>query len=466
MTDSKIAEGIQKGVRNPYFLLLLITILAAVLRFYKLGEWSFWKDEIFTLGPKADGLHLSFLGESLVRYLVKWVVSMIGVNEWSARLVPAVIGVITIPILFFPLRTLFGDNPALLTLAMVAVSPWHIYWSQTTRFYILLMLFASLALLLLAISVVKGRPWAAIAALVFFFLAVRESLIGLFLVPIVLIYLALLWFTSPNRQRPKLWILLTLLIVGGAMALYISLPYWKNLPAWMQGFGRVNNSPMWILSVTVYYIGVPAVIIGLFSALNLFNKRVSLSYLLAPWAWLPLVAIMIFATFQYTASRYIFISLPAWLILASLAAIELYAAVKNSARLLALGVIVLLLAAPLSEDYLYYYYQNGNRENGKAAYGFIREHIKPGDLVVASDSDVGDYYLGQQTIPMSSFDPNRIDPHQRVWFVEDLDASTLYPGLMHWVWEHAGEAANFDERAAARLFTMGVYFYNSLSGNG
>ena len=32
-----------------YGLLLLITLLAAALRFYKLGEWSFWIDEIYTI---------------------------------------------------------------------------------------------------------------------------------------------------------------------------------------------------------------------------------------------------------------------------------------------------------------------------------------------------------------------------------------------------------------------------------
>ena len=32
-----------------YWLLAGITLLALILRFYKLGEWSFWIDEIFTV---------------------------------------------------------------------------------------------------------------------------------------------------------------------------------------------------------------------------------------------------------------------------------------------------------------------------------------------------------------------------------------------------------------------------------
>jgi hypothetical protein len=37
---------------------------------------------------------------------------------------------------------------------------------------------------------------------------------------------------------------------------------------------------------------------------------------------------------------------------------------------------------------------------------------------------------------------------------------------MQWMKQHAGMVENFDERAAARLFTMRVYFYNPLAGNG
>ena len=41
-----------RWVESPagqYAALALLTVLAAGLRFYKLGEWSFWIDEIFTL---------------------------------------------------------------------------------------------------------------------------------------------------------------------------------------------------------------------------------------------------------------------------------------------------------------------------------------------------------------------------------------------------------------------------------
>ena len=32
-------------------------LIAAALRFYKLGEWSFWQDEVFTIGGREDGFN-------------------------------------------------------------------------------------------------------------------------------------------------------------------------------------------------------------------------------------------------------------------------------------------------------------------------------------------------------------------------------------------------------------------------
>ena len=35
--------------RDQYLLLAAITLLAGALRFHKLGEWSFWRDELITI---------------------------------------------------------------------------------------------------------------------------------------------------------------------------------------------------------------------------------------------------------------------------------------------------------------------------------------------------------------------------------------------------------------------------------
>jgi mannosyltransferase len=140
----------------PYLLLILIVVLASCLRFFKLGEWSFWIDEIFTINraqhqysspelvlrnifPARNWIPISVI-------LTAQVIKQFGVSEWSARLAPAVIGIITIPILYFPLKKIIGTPAALIALLLLAVSPWHIFWFQNARFYSSLLLFYPLAL--------------------------------------------------------------------------------------------------------------------------------------------------------------------------------------------------------------------------------------------------------------------------------------------------------------------------------
>jgi mannosyltransferase len=125
--------------RYQYLFLAAFTILAFLIRFYKLGEWSLWIDEIFTLN-RAQAHYASF--ESMLRNIpprTNWVpvsllatstvINTLGISEWTARLVPAVIGVLSIPILYFPTRKVFGTGVALISVLLLAISPWHVSWS-------------------------------------------------------------------------------------------------------------------------------------------------------------------------------------------------------------------------------------------------------------------------------------------------------------------------------------------------
>ncbi len=101
-----------------YSTLIFITVLATAFRFYKLGEWSFWIDEIYTVNHAM--LHFGSLDLILdhIPPFRNWVpVSVIltaqalniwGVSEWSARLASALIGIRSIPVYFFQLERILG----------------------------------------------------------------------------------------------------------------------------------------------------------------------------------------------------------------------------------------------------------------------------------------------------------------------------------------------------------------------
>jgi 4-amino-4-deoxy-L-arabinose transferase-like glycosyltransferase len=106
----------QTVIKPEYLLLLLITLLAAGLRFYKLGEWSFWSDEMITIREAQkvfpDRIIPEYLdGSGLSLLLIGPTLMLLGEGEWSARLVPALIGVLTIPLMYFPVRKIPGRPP-------------------------------------------------------------------------------------------------------------------------------------------------------------------------------------------------------------------------------------------------------------------------------------------------------------------------------------------------------------------
>src|SRR5690606_18570885 len=96
----------------------------------------------------------------------------------------------------------------------------------------------------------------------------------------------------------------------------------------------------------------------------------------------------------YTANRYLFIVLPAVALLAAVAAWEVWRQAPRNGRWLALLPLLLLVAAPMADNFLYYQYQNGNRDDWKSAAAYLREYMAPGDVVITTHRELVDYYLG------------------------------------------------------------------------
>jgi len=148
-----------------------------------------------------------------------------------------------------------------------------------------------------------------------------------------------------------------------------------------------------------------------------------------------------------------------------MAARELFARLHGSLRIFAVGVLALLLLTSMSEDILYYQYQNGNRENWRSAFEFIQEQRQAGEPVVVDRTEIGRYYLQDGVISYRQIEPQEILQHKRVWFVEDMNVAELFPEQLAWVKENAHQVADFDVQANARLFKMRVYLFENTAGS-
>lgn len=150
-----------------------ILALGAILRLEGLGRESFWHDESWTWAlTRGDaGRLLHHLRHNDAHpplyYLLAMAAKPLGSSEAAIRLLSALAGIASIPLLFRLGARLYGEAAGTLAALLLALSPAHVAFSQEARCYALLILLAigSLNLLFdLREGPHRGR-WAAFAAL-------------------------------------------------------------------------------------------------------------------------------------------------------------------------------------------------------------------------------------------------------------------------------------------------------------
>jgi mannosyltransferase len=458
-----LLQKVQKDRSYQFVLLGFIVALAAALRFYKLGQWGFWGDEYITVRRAAEITGAGMMRQSISLLATHAAQNAWGVSEWSARFVAALAGVLTVPVLFVLVRRMFDPLVALIAAMLLAVSQWHIYWSQNARFYTVLLLLYSVALLFFYFGLEKDRPWYLILSLLFVVLALQERLIAAFLVPIALVYIVLLKLLSFEKPLGLHWRNLTLYFgpaLLGVLFLAITNPGVREPGRWFSSFGFINNNPFWIFAGVLFYISIPLVCMAIVGALFRLSRNSRAALLLSVAAVLPLAAIMFLSLFQYTANRYVFVSLTSVIILASVAARDLLLEVSRSVKILAIGLLLILVFMPMSDNLLYYRYQNGNRDDWKGAMALIRAARAENEPVVATHRALATYYLGERTVNMETIDVARfVENKERVWFVVDLTTSDKAPEAYHWIQANAQLFAVLDVTVSARTFPMRIFVY-------
>lgn len=468
---------LERDPRCRFVALGLITLLAALLRFYRLGEWSFWIDEIFTINRAQ--IHYGNLETTLqnIPPFRNWVplsviltagtLNALGTTEWSARLVAAVIGTLSVPVLYFPIKRFSGLRVALIAALLLAVSPWHLYWSQNARFYTSLMLLYSLALFAAFFGLERDRPAWLLLSFGLLYMATSERLFAMFMVPVVLCYLLVLRiarFGKPLGLRPRnLWLIGLPAIAFLLFEVYSLITTGSSITLYeLETFaGQANHSPLRLLASIVYRIGVPLICLGISGGVYLLAQRKRVGLWLCSAAWLPPLALLAMAPFAFTVDRYIFVSLPFWIILSAVAMNELFVRTDKVSKILALGILVLVVADSLSQDALYYLYQNGNRPDWRAAFALVGREMAEGDVVVATRPELGHYYLSDDVRWINSVDPEIVAREgTRVWFVIDEATGWVSPDLEEWIFRNAELIKVFAVMMPGKSMSITIHLYD------
>ena len=133
--------------------LILFVVAGSFLRFFDLGFNSIWLDEATTyyqslLSPLQiwQSMNLTEFNPPLF-YWMEHFMLMLGKSEIILRFIPAVVGILTIPLLYVIGKEFFDKNVGIIAAAAWAVSPFMIYYSQEARAYAVMLFFISLAII-------------------------------------------------------------------------------------------------------------------------------------------------------------------------------------------------------------------------------------------------------------------------------------------------------------------------------
>jgi hypothetical protein len=215
--------------------------------------------------------------------------------------------------------------------------------------------------------------------------------------------------------------------------------------------------PARLISFILAKLGIPLVCLAFFGGIYLLLKKSRSGLFFFLGAVIPIGLLLIANSFLYTDERYAFITLPCWIIFGAITTKEIISGTRDLSKVLATGVLVLLLADAAYGNLLYFHVNNGNRLDWRGGFELIQEKSVDGDLFVSYWPDLGTYYLGKDVLSLKDIDLKFINESgKRIWFVIDNFAIWSVPKISHWVEGHC-ELMMFDELFVNRTELLQVY---------
>lgn len=430
----------QNCLKNKHILLVCIVIIGALLRFWHLGKWSFWIDEVLTV-MDAKELTLSNSPINPIPYLAAKFSAFIseglsfiidGSGEWNSRLVFCIAGIVSIPIIFSLGKSLYNSRIGLLATAFVALSNWHLFWSQNARSYILTFLFAALTAWFFYRSLENDSTLLTIGALISCLCLILSHLLASAIVPALATYAIFQLSTERNQKR---WINLIIFFLPFTVPVLMLIhpQIWGYISSgW--GHNEWGRSPLYIILTIVQGVSIPIAITAFFAVLRKPIDRPTL--FLICFAGVPLVLLLIASQLQNVAGYYLFWTTPAYFILAAVTCDRIWDKL-NSEGGMTLRVLVpcVLIMTLLSQDFLYFQYENGGRPKWKEALHAVKANRLPPDKIVLSEPKMAKYYIPEmESVHVGEFMKDkaaferewRSTGGKRLWFIVDVASFNVF----------------------------------------
>jgi mannosyltransferase len=358
---------------HPDFALLLTIVIALALRMYRLGSQSLWLDEAWSVRVANHSLGEILRYRSnippLHQVVVRLFIAILGTSEFSVRLPSVLAGVLSVVLVYAITTRLFNKSAGLVAGLILAISPFHVWYSQDARPYALLIVL-SLASVWFFLNL-RDRPnfIGFTGYVVTTTLAMYTHVYALFLLLFQNLYMLYSW-RKPARLGLK-W------IVSQATVLVLSVPWYHFIFFIFSGHGGA-------LDLFMPYVGVllPACIaFALMFLLGLYStgKDKPRSPFLLLYLFVPILgAFMItvlYGRITYNV-RYTAVALPAYTIVLA----KGITSVKHKGwRLLLILLIVGFSAYALGN---YYFNPKYAKEDARSAAEYLETAAGERDVIV------------------------------------------------------------------------------------
>ncbi len=476
LSHNHLLEGVVASVKTSRYLQILIglTLIGFFLRFYNLGWNSLWLDEASTLGfarQSLTGIWESTAGGEFNPPLFYWLehgMLFFGESEFVLRLLPALLGVLTIPVVYLIGKEFRDQNVGIIAAALLTFSPFHIYYSQEARAYAPMLFFFSLALLFYVSANRSNevRSWVLFGV----FSAIAFWMHFYAFVPIAILILHALVTSagkirSDIRSARNLAISIIAFIVASLPLLIVTVNLFlvrtSSAPTFgMQGLDVIYQT---LLQVSGFsdLILVPFIILFLLGVAYTWREDRDGALLLIFMMVLPLAASLVLSSRMPMIPRYLIYLLPIYFVGIASSYPGLYALVRDRRAV----YIAIAAAFLISTPFLATYYTTPQKNDWRGFSADLSGMTGEGDIIVVLPPYMAqplDYYYSNATDGTVELGANTGEdleairdryPDRRAFYVVTWDILAVDP---------TGDALGWlDKNAEFAGQRMGIYLFRS-----
>jgi mannosyltransferase len=404
--------------RSTTLLLGGLVLFGFLLRFWRLGNWSFESDEVFML---RDSLHPTIRNpRPLLYFLNHYVVApFVPLNEFGLRLLPALFGVLAIPGFYAVSRRLVGTRSALFATFLLTVSPLLVIFSQFARYWSLVFLLCAVYPYALYLGVKERDRGMLILGLVTLVLACLAHPASVLLIGgpgiwLMFTYLRPRYLRRAWDQKVVRWGMIAALVVAIVIAVRFVpiLLRWVAVHDTMGPFGQYLLGPKLApglkqLKYLLAYaegLTLPVAVTGAVGVYILAKRgNRTLAIYLASVALFPIIFLTLVSLRTPVSIYYLLPTTPVFFIGAGVFLSRMFEVDWGLRARWLVPATVLLVILDAGTPTLISQYRNGRRYDFRAAARWLEQRLTPSDVVFSDQPVAMGYYLPKRDVQQLRF---------------------------------------------------------------